>query len=135
MTTRDAANGSEPTVAVCSRSFSRHPVLRDELLARYPAARFNDAGASLRGEALIEFLKGTSKAVIALEPMDAGTLTALPDLEVVSKYGVGFDKLDITAMRERGIKLGWTAGVNRRSVSELALCFMISLNVNMSSLW
>ena len=37
-------------VAVTSRSFSKHPVLRKELLCRYPDAKFNDEGLSLTGD-------------------------------------------------------------------------------------
>jgi len=115
-------------IAVCSRSFSRHPLLRDELLAHYPDTTFNDAGVSLAGAPLVDFLKGHDKAVIALEVIDAAVLDALPDLKVIAKYGVGFDKLDVAALCARGIRLGWTAGVNKRSVTELALCFMIALS-------
>jgi D-3-phosphoglycerate dehydrogenase len=46
---------------------------------------------------------------------------------VISKYGVGTDMLDLRAMARRGVRLGWTGGVNRRSVTELALAFMIAL--------
>jgi len=114
-------------VVVASRSFSRHPVLRAELLSRFPDATFNDQGLSLAGEALIEFLSGHDKAVIALEKIDGTVLDALPDLKVIAKYGVGFDKLDLHALIERGIALGWTGGVNRRSVAELVIAFAISM--------
>jgi len=33
----------------------------------------------------------------------------------------------MAAMARRGVRLGWTGGVNRRSVAELAIAFMISL--------
>ena len=114
-------------VAVASRSFSRHPVLRAELLAQYPDATFNDAGLSLKGEALIDYLHGHDAAVIALEPMTADVFAALPDLKIIAKYGVGFDKLNLAEMRARGIKLGWTGGVNKRSVAELVIAFAINM--------
>lgn len=114
-------------VAVASRSFSKHPVLRAELLARFPNATFNDAGVSLKGEALIDFLKGHQRAITALEKLDETLFAALPELEVVGKYGVGLDMIDLEAMRRHGVKLGWTAGVNKRSVAELALSFAITL--------
>ncbi len=114
-------------VAVASRSFSRHPVLRAELLARYPDATFNDAGLSLRGDALIDYLKGHDAGVIALEPMTVDVFAALPSLKVIAKYGVGFDNLNLAEMRARGIKLGWTGGVNKRSVAELVIAFSISM--------
>ncbi|MEQ8319643.1 MAG: phosphoglycerate dehydrogenase [Rhodospirillales bacterium] len=114
-------------VVVASRSFSRHPVLRAELLERYPDTTFNDSGASLTGKALIDYLQGHDRAVIALEPIDGHILDALPDLKVIAKYGVGFDKIDLRAMIDRNIQLGWTGGVNRRSVAELVITFAISM--------
>ena len=114
-------------VAVTSRSFSRHPVLRRELLERYPDAGFNDDGLKLTGEALLAFLSGAEKAITALEIMDAPVFQALPDLNVVSKYGVGFDMIDLDAMTDAGVKLGWTGGTNKRSVSELVISFAVQL--------
>ena len=113
-------------IAVASRSFSQHPVLRPELLERYSDVRFNDEGVALGGESLIEFARGRSKLIIALEKIDETILTALPELEVISKYGVGTDMLDKSALIRHGIRLGWTGGVNKRSVTELAIALMIS---------
>ena len=116
-------------IAVTSRSFSRHTVLRDELIAAHPEAEitFNDQGLSLVGDELISYLHGHSMAITALEPIDARVLAALPDLRVISKYGVGFDMLDLAAMRARGVRLGWTGGTNKRSVSELVISAAIAL--------
>ena len=114
-------------VAVASRSFSKHPVLRTKLLEQYSNVKFNDAGLSLSGESLIEFLSGYDKAIIALEEVNDPFLSALTDLKVISKFGVGLDKIDLNAMNRHGIKLGWTGGVNKRSVSELVVSAAISL--------
>ncbi len=114
-------------VAVTSRSFSRHPVLRQELLERFPRAKFNDAGIKLAGAELVGFLRECDAAITALETLNDSIFSQLPDLKVVSKYGVGLDMLDLEAMCRRGIKLGWTPGVNRRSVAELAIAFMLCL--------
>ena len=54
-------------VAVASRSFSRHPVLRQELLARHPEARFNDGDGVLAGAELVQFLRGHDKAITGLD--------------------------------------------------------------------
>ena len=114
-------------VAVCSRSFSRHPVLREELLARYAHVTFNEAGSQMNADELVAFLRGHDKAITALDRIDDGILARLPELKVISKYGVGVDMIDMEAMRRHGKRLGWTGGVNRRSVSELALSFIIAL--------
>ncbi|MBT6718095.1 MAG: phosphoglycerate dehydrogenase [Nitrospina sp.] len=114
-------------VAVCSRSFSQNTILRSELLARYEQVTFNDAGLQLKGDNLIEFLQEHEKAIIALETIDDSVLSLLPKLQVISKYGVGLDKIDIAAVRAHSKRLGWTGGVNRRSVSELVISFAIAM--------
>lgn len=113
-------------IAVTSRSFSRHPVLRQELLDRYEDVRFNDAGLSLRGDELVQFLQGCEKAIVALEPIDDALLERLPELRVISKVGVGLDTVDVAAVERRGIRLAWRPGTNSRSVTELALALVIS---------
>jgi phosphoglycerate dehydrogenase-like enzyme len=114
-------------VAVCSRSFSQNQILRGELLERYKNVTFNDAGLKLNGDSLIEFLRGHDKAIIGLEVIDESVLSRLPELRVISKYGVGLDRIDMEAMCIHGKCLGWTGGVNRRSVSELVISFAIAL--------
>jgi D-3-phosphoglycerate dehydrogenase len=101
--------------------------LRAELLARYPHVTFNDAGVQLSGETLVEFLKGHAKAITALEVIDEKILSRLPELQVIGKYGVGLDMIDLTAMRRYGKRLGWTCGVKRRSVSELVISCAIAM--------
>lgn len=119
---------SDPTpVAVTSRSFSRHPVLRAELLERYANVTFNDAGRTLAGDELVAFLRGKVKAITALERVDDSLLSQLPELEVISKVGVGIDMIDLDALRRRGVRLSWSPGTNSRSVAELALGLMIAL--------
>ncbi len=114
-------------IAVTSRSFSRHPVLRRELLGRYDNVTFNDEGLALTGQKLIDFLKGSERAITALERLDAALFDAVPELRVISKYGVGMDMIDLAAMAKRNIRLGWTGGVNRRSVSEMVISAAIAL--------
>lgn len=115
------------SVVVASRSFSKHPVLREEVLKRYPDAKFNDEGLSLQGDSLVNFLSGYERAITALETIDDSILSQLPELKVIGKYGVGLDMLDLHAMHKNGVKLGWVGGVNKRSVSELVVSFAISL--------
>ena len=115
------------SLAVASRSFSQHPILRGEVLKLYPEAKFNDKGLSLSGDSLVEFLKGYEKAITALETIDDSVLSRLPDLKVIGKYGVGLDMIDLHSMKKFGVKLGWTGGVNKRSVSELVVSFAVYL--------
>ena len=115
------------SVAVCSRSFSANPILRSELLARYNTVRFNDEGSQMAGDELVAFLKGHTKAIIGLEKISFRVLSQLPELEVISKYGVGLDMIDVEALQHFGKRLGWTGGLNCRSVSEMVISLTVSI--------
>ena len=114
-------------VAVCSRSFSKNKILRKELELKYDFIKFNDEGVKLEGENLISFLKDQEKVIIALEKIDESILSFLPDLKVISKYGVGTDMLEMGALKKFNIKLGYEKGVNKRSVAELAIALIINM--------
>ena len=110
-----------------SRSFAGNPVLREELRAKYPDASFTESASILDGAPLVALMQGHDRAIVGLERVDEHVLAQLPDLRVISKYGVGLDGIDLEAVAKRGIKLGWTGGVNRRSVAELTLAFALAL--------
>jgi len=114
-------------VAVCSRSFSKNTVLRSELLAKYEHVTFNDSGRQMEGDELVAFLKGHDKAITALEKINAAVISRLPQLKVIGKYGVGLDMIDLQALSQYGVQLGWTGGVNKRSVAELVVSAAIAL--------
>lgn len=115
-------------VAVTSHSFSKNGRLREELLAKYPSARFNDTGVPLAGEPLIRFLSGHEKAISGLEVLDEDLFRAVPELRLVSKYGVGLDTLDLDAARRHNVVVRWTPGVNSQAVAELAVALMMALS-------
>jgi len=114
-------------IAVVSRSFARNATLRAELSARYPDVTFTESAAILDGADLVALLRGHDRAIVGLERIDDGILAQVPELKIISKYGVGLDGIDVEAIARRGVRLGWTGGVNRRSVSELTLAFAIAL--------
>ncbi len=114
-------------IAVAARSFCRNPTLRAELHARYTDLTFSESASVLEGAALVALLRGHERAIVGLENIDDALLAQVPELRVISKYGVGLDGLDLEAVARHGVKLGWTGGVNRRAVAELTLAFAIAL--------
>ncbi len=114
-------------IAVTSRTFSRHPQLREELALCFANIQFNDEGLALKGDELLRFLSGKEGAIVALEPFPKEVLAGLTEMKCISKFGVGLDNLDRAAMEELNIQLGWTGGVNCRSVSELALSYALGI--------
>ena len=117
----------EPKVVVTSISFSKSITLKRCLLKIFPNSFFNETGQRLSGEKLIEFIDGADAAIVGVETIDYSLLKHTPALKIISKYGVGLDSIDQKLLKNRGITLGWTGGVNQRSVSELTLCFMLGL--------
>ena len=119
---------SNVKIKVSSKSFSKHPILRNELLAAFPYAAFNEQFLDFSEDDFAKFIGGSQGMVVGLEPVVDPVLARCPNLELVSKFGVGLDNIDETAADKHNVKIGWTGGVNRRSVSEMTLCFMIGLS-------
>src|ERR1700722_3958410 len=119
--------GMEPSVAVASHSFSKNPTLIRELAGKYPRLRLNETGGPLIGDQLAEFLRGREKAITGLEILGETEFRPLPELRLVSKYGVGLDIIDLAAARRHRVEVRWTPGVNREAVAELAVGFMLAL--------
>ena len=109
------------TIAVASRSFSKNQSLVRSLEAKYSKVIFNNTGKTLQDQELVHFLSSADKAIIGIEQMSAEVLKQLPKLKVISKYGVGINNLDLASLKSKGVKLGFTPGVNKQSVAELAL--------------
>jgi D-3-phosphoglycerate dehydrogenase len=117
----------EPKIAVTSVSFGKSPALRKELLRVFPNSVFNENGQRLSGKELIEFISDADATIVGIETINDSILEHTPELKIISKYGVGLDNIDQESLKRRNIALGWRGGVNRRSVSELTLCFMLGL--------
>jgi D-3-phosphoglycerate dehydrogenase len=55
---------------------------------------------------------------------------ATPRLKVISKYGIGVDKIDVAACTELGIPVLFTPGVNHTTVAEHAFLLLLALEKN-----
>ncbi len=51
---------------------------------------------------------------------------SLPRLKVISKYGIGLDKIDVAAATELGVPVLYTPGVNHTTVAEHAFALMLA---------
>ncbi len=103
-----------------------HPVMRQIILDAYPEARLVDDERITDEDRLIEYLSGCDAAIVGFEPLTDKVLSALPDLKVVAKFGAGCETIDFDALKAHGVRFGYTFGVNKLSVAELTLSFMIN---------
>ncbi len=118
-------------IAVTSPSFSKHPILQKEIRAAFDTVVLNESGERLKGEKLHRFVGDADGVVVGLEAVDSEFIASCTNLKIVSKYGVGLDNIDKELCGEKGIAIGWTGGVNRLSVAEMALGFMLGLKRNL----
>ena len=63
------------------------------------------------------------EAVVAVGPEE---LDLLPDLRLVANYGVGYDRVDVAACRERGVAVTNTPGVLDAAVADLTLALILA---------
>jgi D-3-phosphoglycerate dehydrogenase len=118
-------------VKVSTIAFSKNKYLVECLLKEFPDAEVNTSGLRVNGEALVDYFTETEAAIVGLELITPDIIKQLPKLRMIAKYGVGLDNIDLKACKENNVKIGWTGGVNKRSVAEMTLGFMLMLSRNL----
>ena len=91
-------------VALCSERFRRHVTL---------VAPGSAAAAEAR-------------ALIAMAPVPAEVMAAMPKLRLIAAYGVGTDKIDFAAARARGIAVTNTPGPTDGCVADMAFGLLLA---------
>jgi D-3-phosphoglycerate dehydrogenase / 2-oxoglutarate reductase len=76
---------------------------------------------------LAEAMPGAHAALIGSEVVDEPLLAASPDLRIVSRFGVGYDTVDVAACTRRGVVVSITAGGNDLSVAEHTLMLLLAV--------
>ncbi|WP_294330679.1 2-hydroxyacid dehydrogenase [uncultured Sphingomonas sp.] len=71
----------------------------------------------------------TTRAIVGGGQMrlDAAMLDRLPALEIVAINGVGYDGLDLDALRVRGVRVTTTPGVLTEDVADLAIALLLAV--------
>jgi len=65
--------------------------------------------------------------VVAHRHIGAHELAFAPNVKLVHKLGAGYDNLDTTALRERGVAAAYTPGVNAGAVAEHTIMLMLAV--------
>jgi len=88
---------------------------------------FNPGGKPLGEDELIPLLDGCDGCVAGVDYFTAKVLNSSPRLRVVSRYGVGVDRVDLAAARARGVVVCNTPGANSQAVADLTFGLLLSL--------
>ena len=118
-------------IAVTANAFSKNKVLREYILKLFPNTKFNTKGSRFSKEELIEFLRYTDAAIIGLDKINNDILKELKQLKIIAKYGVGLNNINIEDCKKHNVSIGWTGGVNKTSVAEMTLGFMLMFARNL----
>ncbi len=88
---------------------------------------FNTRGKPLSEDELIPLLQECEGYIAGLDYVTRKVMDACPKLKVISRYGVGYDRVDIEAAKEKGIIVTNTPGVNAEAVGELTFGLIHSI--------
>jgi D-3-phosphoglycerate dehydrogenase len=90
---------------------------------RYPSRR------GLTGEAeTIEAVRGAAATIAGSEPYTERVLASLPELRVISRSGVGVDRIDLNAVTRRQVAVAITPRGNHEAVAEHAMALLLALS-------
>jgi len=112
-------------IGVTSRTFSRSGGLRVNLEKNFSDVKYNQEGIHFNEDNLVSFLSGCEGAIVSGERLSKNVIDQLPNLRVVSKFGVGIDSINVKYLQKKGIHFHWKPGINANSVAELALSYII----------
>ena len=101
-----------------AREFDIHPFWREV----DPDAFLKEHGAEFTG-----LVTGS------LTGVPAAVMGALPNLQVISNYGVGYEKIDLILAQRRGIVVGTTPDVLTDCVADMAFGLLLDVARNMSA--
>lgn len=88
---------------------------------------YNTTGRPLEAEELRDLLPGVDGFIAGLDKIDASVIQAADVLQVITRYGVGVDRVDLAAATARGIVVTNTPGANSQAVAELTIGLMLIL--------
>lgn len=119
---------ARPVVVATARSFCathgpHQELIRDAGMELVLAS----ADEPLDVAALREAIRDADAAILGLDACEATVLEASLRLEVVSRYGVGVDNVDLDAARRLGIAVTNTPGANTTAVAELTVGLVLAL--------
>lgn len=115
-------------VLVTPRSFgSSDASLKKDLEAAVDEVIHNPVGRPMRADELVEIVADIDGWIAGLDHIDAEVIAAASRLQVIARYGVGLDRVDLEAATRRGIIVTNTPGANAASVAELAIGLILAL--------
>ena len=115
-------------ILITPRTFARDDTTPMDILREAGCEPvFNPHGRVLAEDELADLIAGKSGLIVGLDPVTEAVLGRADRLQVVSKYGVGTDNIDLAAATRRKIIVVNAVGSNSSAVAELAFGLMLDV--------
>jgi phosphoglycerate dehydrogenase-like enzyme len=121
-----------PTVLITPEAMLHRPAPYVDMLReagfdiRYPENPHFTRGLGTEAET-IDQLRGAAAVVAGGEFFTENVMLALPELRVIARSGVGYDRVDVEAASRRGIAVTITPTANHEAVAEFTLALMFAV--------
>ena len=103
------------------------PAVRAEVQRNAPAELELRFAASYEAVDQMALVADAEFLLPGFAPVTAVLLQHAPRLRMVQKWGIGYDSIDLAALRRLGIPLAIAAGSNAAPVAELAIALMLAV--------
>ncbi len=87
----------------------------------------NETGKPLNNKEMSELIEDVDGIIIGIDDLNAGIIKQAHNLNVISKYEVGVDNIDIKAATTQGIVVTNTPKANIDAVADLTFALMLAL--------
>ena len=88
---------------------------------------FNSQGKPLSEEELIPLIADCEGFIAGVDFVTRKVIEHAPKLKVISRYGVGVDRVDLEAAKEKGVAVCNTPGVNANAVADLTFAMLLCI--------
>ena len=88
---------------------------------------FNSKGRPLTEDELIELLPDCEGYIAGLDQITGKVIESAPKLRAISRYGVGYERVDIEAAKRHGVVVTNTPGANSEAVGELTIAMLLAV--------
>jgi D-3-phosphoglycerate dehydrogenase / 2-oxoglutarate reductase len=85
-----------------------------------------DLVEAVTAEAYLPFLPDADAILLRTQPMSRDDIAKATKLKIVSRHGVGYDAVDVTALNARNIPLAIVGDVNSRAVAEHTMMLLLA---------
>jgi len=100
---------------------------KDKLLEFADEVIYNPFSRPLTEDELVPLLEGCDGYLAGLDFITEKVLSSVKGLRVISRYGIGCDRVDLEAAKKYGILVTNTPGANSDAVADLTLGLMLSV--------